>query len=69
MGEEERKRIGARFKAARQALGMSQDKLAELAGITQKQVSRLEAGRVDAQFDTFSRVATALGKPLRHFMG
>lgn len=68
MGEDERRRIGARFKAERRSLGLTQREAAARAGLTQKKVSLLEAGGLDAQFDTFARLAKALGKRLRSFM-
>jgi DNA-binding XRE family transcriptional regulator len=56
-----RKQVGQRIKQRRKNLGMSQDDLAEKAGIPQSHVSRLERGVHAATDATIERVAKALG--------
>jgi transcriptional regulator with XRE-family HTH domain len=50
-------------------LGWSQSELAERAGVSQADISRIENGRLDARWSTIHRLATALesftGKPKR----
>lgn len=53
--------IGARIAARRADLGWSQMELASRAGITQRQVSAIERGRIDARLSTVSRLGDALG--------
>lgn len=43
----EAKKMGARVKARRRELGLSQPKLAELTGISQQQILNIEKGRVE----------------------
>jgi len=42
-------------------MGISQERLAELAGITRGYVSRIETGDVEISLAVFVRLATALG--------
>lgn len=56
----ELRRIGKAIRAARVALGVSQENFAELAGIDRTYVSRIEQGAVNASWDIISRVARAL---------
>jgi Zn-dependent peptidase ImmA (M78 family)/DNA-binding XRE family transcriptional regulator len=51
------------IRAAREARALSQQRLAELAGLTQGTVSKLETGVVPASEETLARVADALGYP------
>jgi len=60
MGEAERKRVGDKIRAARTAAGLSQQELAERAGILQRQISQIENGRLNMTFDTLAQVAAAL---------
>ena len=53
--------IAAKLRAKRLASGMSQDKVAAAAGITQAVLSKLEAGLRMPRIDTLLRVVTALG--------
>jgi transcriptional regulator with XRE-family HTH domain len=50
-----------RIRAARVAAGLSQGALAELAGMTQGNVSRLESGRHHVSEGTLELIASALG--------
>lgn len=47
---------------ARIAQGLTQQKLAELTGITQADISRLERGNGNPSLKTIQRIADALGK-------
>lgn len=53
-------RIGPDLKQARAAKGWSQRKLARETGLTQGQVSRIEAGQVDVRISTLSLLSRAL---------
>ena len=56
-----RRSVGARIREARQRAGLSVDRLAELTGIQQSHLSRIEGGRANATIDTYSRIFAALG--------
>jgi transcriptional regulator with XRE-family HTH domain len=49
------------LKRFREAKGLSQEALAEKAGITREYVNKLEAGRYDPTVGVLKRLATALG--------
>lgn len=48
-------------RAARSSRGISQRELAELAGLPNTTVARIEAGHVDPKFGTFDRLMAAAG--------
>lgn len=50
-----------RLKAIRLQKMLSQEELAEKAGLSRVAVTRLETGRVDARFATVRKLAAALG--------
>lgn len=49
---------------AREAAGLTQRELAELASVPQSTVARIERGN-NTSFDTLSKIANALGKKLQ----
>ena len=57
-----------RLRAFRWARGLSQDALAELAGVHRVTVSRLETGH-DGFRPTIQKLAAALGVPREHLVG
>lgn len=56
--------LGARVRAERERLEMTQSELAEKMGTTQPTIARLEAGGVTPSLDTLHRAANALGLEL-----
>lgn len=56
----ELRRIGAVLRAARLEARFSQETLAELASIDRTYVGRIENGRINFTWDTFTRIARAL---------
>lgn len=52
--------LGAQLKAARLAHGLSQPALAELSGLQQAEISRIETGVANPAADTLVRLASAL---------
>jgi len=62
-------RPGDSIRERRIELGWSQTELAERAGVSQADISRIENGRLDARWSTIHRLSTALesytGKPKR----
>ena len=52
-----------RLKAARVLKGLTQLRLAELLGLKEIEISRIETGRADADADLKRRIADVLGKP------
>lgn len=59
--EEERVRIGQRIAELRKAKGLTQQELAEAAGLQRPHVVRLEQGRYGATIDVLSAIAGAMG--------
>ncbi len=53
--------LGERLRAARRRLGMSQDELGAVVGVSQPAISRLEYGSSPPERDTIARLAAALG--------
>lgn len=62
-----KEKLGARIKAFRKAKGLSQEQLAELVGIEQKHVSRLEVGTSYPTIDRLEKIAVALDVPMGSF--
>ena len=60
--------LGQNIRHLRKKEGMTQERLAEKAGIDQKQMSMIESGRVQAKLSTYLRVANALGVSIDHFL-
>jgi transcriptional regulator with XRE-family HTH domain len=60
---EERKAVGGRLFVLRHQRGLSQERLAERAGMSPKTVSRIETGVVSATVDQLARLARGLGVP------
>ncbi len=56
--------LGARVRAERERLGLTQTALAERMETTQPTIARLEAGGVTPSLDTLHRAANALGLEL-----
>lgn len=59
--------VGARIKARRRILGMSQGKLAEALGVTFQQVQKYEKGTNRVGASRLQNVATILGVPVSYF--
>ena len=59
--KEQRERLGLRIRSLREAAGMNQVQLAELAGIQSSHLSRIEAGKYAVTFETVQAIAEALG--------
>ena len=59
--KEQRERLGLRIRSLREAAGMNQLQLAELAGIQSSHLSRIEAGKYAVTFETVQAIAEALG--------
>jgi transcriptional regulator with XRE-family HTH domain len=53
--------LGGDIRRARVALRLSQEKLAEAAGLYAGTIARIEAGRLNVRRETLARIETALG--------
>ena len=53
-----------RLREARLAAGLTLSQVATMTGIAQPNLSRIEAGKVDARYSTLARIARALGVEL-----
>ncbi|MGE3856355.1 MAG: helix-turn-helix transcriptional regulator [Dehalococcoidia bacterium] len=61
--------VGRRLRASRERRGVSQQRLADLIGITQAALSNYETGKRDLPLATFVRLASALDAPLGDLLG
>lgn len=61
------RQIGERIRSRRKALGMTQEELGELAGVTYQQVQKYEKGASNLSPERLQRVAAALQVPLDYF--
>ena len=59
--EETRMRIGQRVKALRLLADLSQDELAQRAGLQRTHIGRIEAGKYAVTLETIQAIAEALG--------
>ena len=59
--EETRKRIGQRVRALRTQARLTQQELADRAGLQRTHISRIEDGAFGSQVETIQQVAEALG--------
>jgi transcriptional regulator with XRE-family HTH domain len=64
----QRREIGARVRAARQAAGLTQEAVALRAETDRSSVVRIEQGQQSPTTDTLIRLAAAIGCPLRTFV-
>lgn len=64
MTEESLKRLGARVRAARLAVGMTQAELAKAAGLKQPDVARIEKGEGNPTLSKLERLSAAISIPL-----
>lgn len=62
--EFDRLQLARRVRAAREAKGLSQEKLAKLVGTKQPSIARLESGKVVPRLDLLERIASAVGMRL-----
>lgn len=60
--------LGDRIRAARMDADLTQDKLAELAGVHRTTVQDTEAGKTDPKFSLLLRLARVLRLPARDLM-
>ena len=61
--------VGNRIKAIRQAKGITQDQLAELAGLNRAHLYRLENGKQSMTLRTLKIIADTLGVRVRDLVG
>jgi transcriptional regulator with XRE-family HTH domain len=61
------KAIGEKVKFRRQDIGMSQERLAELVGVSFQQVQRYENGRNKISVERIQQIAIALSIPVAYF--
>ncbi len=62
-----KEKLGLRIKEFRKARGLSQEQLAEMIGIEQKHVSRLEVGKSYPTIDRLEKISSALDVPMGSF--
>lgn len=58
--QNDRQRIGKRIAELRKVKGLTQAKLAELAGLTSGNIARIETGKHSTGIDILSKIASAL---------
>lgn len=64
-----RRALGDNLRAARKAAKLSQEALAELAGLDRQAINRIEQGHQAALVDNLFRIADALGVSLAELVG
>jgi len=64
----ERKLVGAKLRAVRESMGLSQRELSHRSCIAQESLSRVETGRRDPRLGTLQRVARGMGLSLDQLM-
>jgi transcriptional regulator with XRE-family HTH domain len=57
-------RIGQQIAAAREAQGLRQQDLAELTGMKQTNIARIELGKFSFGVDSLSKISAALGREI-----
>ena len=62
-------KIGTQVKKAREQTLLTQEELAERAGIALSTLNRIEKDRVEPHFRTIRKIAKALGVDARHLIG
>lgn len=62
-----KKTVAKRIKIARIERELRQSELAELLGVNQQNVARMEKGEIGIGVETLARVAVALKKPIEYF--
>lgn len=60
----ERERIGKRIAEIRKETGISQAKLAEMSGLDQGHIARIELGKYNVGIDTLSKIAEVFNKKI-----
>lgn len=60
----ERERIGKRIADIRKETGISQAKLAEMSGLDQGHIARIELGKYNVGIDTLSKIAEVFHKKI-----
>jgi transcriptional regulator with XRE-family HTH domain len=63
------RRIAVNVKRARKERGLSQEELADRAGVHRTYVSQIERGVKNATFVSLDKIAQALGTPLAELVG
>ncbi|MFK4305072.1 transcriptional regulator with XRE-family HTH domain [Paenibacillus sp. RC254] len=63
-----RKQMGTRIRAIRNAKGLTQQKLAEIAGLDYRYIGALERGERNFSIDTLEKVLTALNVSISELM-
>lgn len=61
-----REDFGKRIEIFRKKKGLSQEELAELAGITRNNLSRIENGKYSPGLDILLKIGDALGEQLKY---
>ena len=60
--------LGQNIRRLRRRKGITQEQLAEKADVGQKQISKMESGRVHAKLSTYLRIANVFGVSIDHFL-
>ena len=67
-GQAARRIVARNLRRLRLARSMTQEQLAQGAHVLQAQISKIEAGKINARLDSLERIATALGVNLAELM-
>ena len=64
-----RRKLGLTIRAYRIAMGISQEKLAELADVHRNYIGKIERGEQNITINSLCQLATVFEKPLSEIMG
>jgi transcriptional regulator with XRE-family HTH domain len=67
-GQAARRTLARNLRRLRLARSLTQEQLAQAAHVLQAQISKMEAGKINARLDSLERIATALGVDLAELM-
>ena len=68
IARESRRVLGQRVKQARKSAGLTQERLAQAAGIKRVTLARIEAGENSPRFETLQAIARGLGLPVERLL-
>jgi len=60
--------VGERIRAMRESKGLLQRELSTAAALPLRTIGRIERGEVDVRLSTLTKIAAALGVPLKELM-
>ena len=60
--------VGYRIKEIRKEIGLTQDQLSSLSGVSRSHLAEIESGKYSPTIKTLEAIAAACGKPAKDFV-